>query len=110
MVVVVWRLFVFLVWKTKVFYYTTYKIYNSVIDTVIVAANTDINKYEFGEVGLFFVIFDEDFMIKLYDPWPPVTSSHAWSTDFSKWCPLVSGVDNMNWDDSGTRNHIIHDA
>ena len=80
------------------------------IDTTMVAANTDIIRYEFGVIGLFFIIFDEDFIIKLYDPWPPVTSNHAWSTDFSKWCPATNGVDNMNWDDKGTKNHIMQDA
>ena len=80
------------------------------IDTRMVAANTDIIRYEFGVIGLFFIIFDEDFMMKLYDPCPPLTSSHAWSTDFNKWCPTTSGVDNINLDDKCTKNHIMHDA
>ncbi len=74
------------------------------------AARTDIIRYEFGVIGLFFIIFDEDFIIKLYDPCPPVTSSQAWSTDFSNWCPVIIGLDSTNWDDKGTKNHIIHDA
>lgn len=59
------------------FYYTTYNFYRSVSDTRIVAASTDIIRYEFGVIGLFFIMFDEDFIMKLYDPCPPVTSSHA---------------------------------
>ncbi len=89
---------------------TPHTSYNIVIDTIIVAARIDIIRYEFGVIGLFFMIFDEVFMMALYAPCPPVTSNHAWSTDFSRWCPVFSGIDSTNCDDRGTKNHIMHDA
>lgn len=55
---------------------TPYTSYNIVTDTIMVAASMDINRYEFGVMGLFFMTFDDVFMMILYDPWPPAVSNH----------------------------------
>ena len=40
-------------------------------------AKIDIIRYELGSTGLFFIILDDDFIIKLYEPCPPILSNHA---------------------------------
>lgn len=70
----------------------------------------DINKYEFGVWGAFFIIDDDIFIILDIMPCPLIFSNHAWSTNFKYLCPIFIGCIMINWVDSGTKNHMVHDA
>ena len=64
-------------------------------------------------VGCFGVIWSKIFELSidvLNVPWPDIISNHPWSMFFIYWWAVCKGIFIINWVDSGTRFHIIHEA
>ena len=74
------------------------------------SSNEEIVKYVVGCFGVMFITVLDMLDDVEKEPWPANSSSHPWSIVFIYWCAVKSGAFIINWDDRGTKNHIMQDA